>query len=220
MNEDLTRKAINLALKYQWKDAIKVNKLILKEDNLNIEALNRLARAYLEIEDIKRAINISKKVLKIEPSNKIAEKSIEKCKRFKTNVNLGSEQNINASVFLEEVGKTKLINLINLGSPKNISKLYSGNEVKLLTHSHRASITTNDGTYIGRLPDDLSARIKSLVNGGNIYKVFIKSACLSDIKIFIKEIKRGKDLQNIMSFPIEKSESVDESFSQSNFEIN
>lgn len=215
MEENLTRKAINLALKCQWKDVIKINKLILKEDNLDTEALNRLARAYFETGNIKKAINISKKVLKIEPSNKIAEKSIEK---YKINSpSGGNEQNIDASVFLEEAGKTKLISLINLGSSKNISNLYSGDEVKLLTHSHRVNVITLDGTYIGRLPDDLSARIRSLVKGGNIYKVFIKSCCLTGVMIFIKEVKRGKELENTISFPIEKSKSVNQSFPQSDF---
>ncbi|AKM83425.1 hypothetical protein A2422_00965 [Candidatus Woesebacteria bacterium RIFOXYC1_FULL_31_51] len=220
MEENLTRKAINLALRCQWKEAIKINKLIIKEDGSDTEALNRLARAYLETGEITKAKGVSKKVLKIEPSNKIAEKSIEKYKRFKTNVDSGSEQNIDASVFLEEVGKTKLTNLINLGSPKNISKLYSGDEVKLLTHSHRATITTLDDTYVGRLPDDISARIRLLVKGGNSYKVFIKSVCSSNIKVFIKEVKKGKEFENCMSFPLEKSESIDESSSQSDFEIN
>lgn len=217
MDEGLTRKAINLALKCQWKEAIKINKLIIKEDKSDTEALNRVARAYLEIGDILKAKNISKKVLKIEPSNQIAQKAIEKYKRFKTNVNSSNEQNIDATVFLEEVGKTKLTNLINLGSPKNISKLYSGDEVKLLTYSHRSTITTLDDTYIGRLPDDLSARIRLLVKGGNIFKTFVKSVCSTNVKVFIKEIKRGKEFKNCMSFPFEKSESLDESFTQSDF---
>lgn len=219
MNDDLVRKAISLALKCQWKDAIKVNKLILKNDSLDIEALNRLSRAYFETGDVKKAINVCKKVLKIEPSNKIAEKTIDKCKRYvpscddKLKTDITGEQNIDASVFLEEIGKTKLVDLINLGSSKNISKLYSGDEVKLLTHSHRVTVTNNDGIYVGRFPDDLSARIKSLVRGGNIYKVFIKSICSSEVTIFIKEIKRGKGLENRMSFPMDKSESINESFS-------
>lgn len=218
MNEDLVRKAINLALKCQWKEAIKVNKLILKEDSLDIEALNRLSRAYLEIGDIKRALTISNKVLKIEPSNKIAERSIDKCKRSisctdKIKIDINGEQNIDASVFLEEIGKTKLVSLINLGSPQNISKLYSGDEVKLQTHSHRATLTSQEGFYIGRLPDDLSARIKLLVKGGNTYKVFIKSICSSEITVFVKEIKRGSGLKNTMSFPMDKSELINESFS-------
>lgn len=218
MNENLVRKAINLALKCQWKEAIKVNKLMLKEDKLDIEALNRLSRAYFEIGDTKKAISISNKVIKIEPSNKIAIRSIEKCKRNiscndKSKAKNNGEQNIDASVFLEEIGKTKLINLINLGSSAYISKLYSGDEVKLQTHSHRATITSYDNVYLGRLPDDLSARIKLLVKGGNTYKVFIKSICSSEVTIFIREVKRGKGMENTMSFPMDKSESINESFS-------
>lgn len=104
---------------------------------------------------------------------------------------------------LEEPGKTKIISLINLGDSKLIAELDSGDEVKLDSHSHRMAVNTFDGKYMGRLPDDISARLKMLISSGNEYKVYVKCTEANDLKVFIKEIKNKSD---VPSFPIEKIE--------------
>jgi hypothetical protein len=68
--------------------------------------------------DIPKAKKTSLNVLKIDPGNNIALKAIEKYKNFskvKSNGNISINQNVDPSVFIEEPGKTKLINLINVG---------------------------------------------------------------------------------------------------------
>lgn len=209
MEENLIQKAIKLSLENKWSEAIKVNKLILKSTADDTDTLNRLARAYYETGDCINAKKISHKVLKLEPSNKIAGKSLERYKTVKRKQKV-QEKIVNASDFIEESGKTKLTLLLNLGSEKAISSLCSGDEVVISTHAHKVSITTLDGLYIGKLPDDLSARIRTLVKGGNKYKVLIKSVNKNNIKIFIREIVKGKDTKDIQSFPRETSETIDE----------
>lgn len=209
MDTDLIDKAINSALKCDWNEAIKINKILLSQDKNDVDALNRLARAYLESGDIKKAKNVSVKVLKIEPSNKIAEKAIEK---YGKNLPIRSknDQNINASDFIEEIGTTKQTHLLNLGSDDIISSLDSGDEVFLSTHSHRVTVITHDKKYIGKLPDDLSAKLRSLTKSGYEYRIVIKSANKESVKIIIKETKKGKGCEKINSFPIEISESISE----------
>lgn len=209
MDTDLIDKAINSALKCDWNEAIKINKILLSQDKNDVDALNRLARAYLESGDIKKAKSVSVKVLKIEPSNKIAEKAIEK---YGKNLPIRSknDQNINASDFIEEIGTTKQTHLLNLGSDDIISSLDSGDEVFLSTHSHRVTVITHDKKYIGKLPDDLSAKLRSLTKSGYEYRIVIKSANKESVKIIIKETKKGKGCEKINSFPIEISESISE----------
>jgi len=55
MNEDLAQKAIAAAVKANWKDAIDLNKQILKDDPKDVDALNRLARAFSEMGEIIKA---------------------------------------------------------------------------------------------------------------------------------------------------------------------
>jgi hypothetical protein len=66
-----------------------------------------------------------------------------------------------------------------------------------------------EGKYIGRLPDDLSARIKKLVALENKYEALIKSIDpQSQVKIFIREVAKGKKAAQIISFPGDKLEYV------------
>ena len=107
--------------------------------------------------------------------------------------------------FLEEPGKTKMMYVMHQGDPKVIATLDAGDEVRLDSHSHRLEILTEDGKYVGRLPDDLSARIKMLISCGNEYKVVIKSLDQAGVKILLRETKNKSGTP---SFPAEKIEYV------------
>ena len=202
MEENLTQKSINLALVCNWKDAIKTNLLILTNDSEDIDALNRLAHAYFASGAITNAKKISLKVLKINPTNNIAIKALEKYNQSKQKIKLLEKYVFSPSDFIEEPGKTKLTSLINLGSLKTYSCLNTGTEVLLTPHAHKVSVTTINGEYIGKLTDDLSSRLRKFIKSGNKYKVLIKSASKGRVTIFIK----GDNI----SFPLDKLESISE----------
>lgn len=207
MDINLVDQAISAALKCNWEEAIKINEQIVNEDPENTDALNRLARAHYENGNVKKAKEISKKVLSIEPSNKIAEKALDKYKNNKGGTTSEGNHNINMSDFIEDTGTTKQTTLLNLCSDEIISSLDSGDEVLLSTHSHRVTVTTLKNRYLGKVPDDLSAKLRSLTKNGYKYRVLVKSVDKQSLKILIKEIKRGKGFENVKSFPHESSES-------------
>jgi tetratricopeptide (TPR) repeat protein len=205
--DDLASIAVAYALNNDWNNAIQINKDILKLNPEDVDALNRLSRAYFESGDTKNALKTSQKALGFDPTNTIALKSVEKYKKAKVNL-LKSSKSASPSDLIEEPGKTKIVSLLNLGQTKIISCLDSGDEVTLQTHSHRVCITTQDGKYIGRLPDDISARLRNFVKGGNKYKILIKSVDIKTVKVFIKEVFKSPKFKDVNSFLIEKSESL------------
>lgn len=203
MNTNLAQKAVSLALSGNWQEAKKVNRQILKDNRADIDALNRLARCFAELGDIEKARRTAKKVLKLDPFNPIATKSLKKWKGLKKGETITSGP-FSGDTFLEEPGKTKIISLIHLGDPKTLAIIDSGDEVKLNPRSHRISVSIQDGKYIGRLPDDISARLRKLTKYGNQYQAFIKSTDAEEVKVFIKEIHRSEKLADIPSFSTEK----------------
>lgn len=205
---NLDEQAIEMAMKCRWDEAIATNKQILSDEPDNIDALNRLSRAYFETNQGDKATKTSKMVLQIDPTNTIALKAIEKYKRIKSNSI--KTTSLTAYDFLEEPGKTKVVSLLNLAKPEITSCLDSGDEVELLSHSHRISVVTKEQTYIGRLPDDISARLKVFIKAGNGYKSFIKSSNKSEVKVFIKETLRVEKYKHTPTFTKEKLESVGE----------
>ncbi len=209
MNYNLAQKSISLALEGNWEEAIKVNKEILKETPSDTEILNRLAKAYFESGNLKKAKSICQKIIKIDNFNTIAQKNLSKWKGLREKC-ISELKPANTASFIEEPGKTKLVSLLNLGDNKIIANLNACDEVKLNAHTHRVSLTTIDGKYIGRLPDDLALRLRRLIPMGNCYKAYIKSIDSKEIKVFIKEVEKSQKAKNIPSFPIEKISSEEE----------
>lgn len=207
MDPDAQR-AIQAALDGRWKEAVEVNKEILATNPKDQEALNRLARACLELGKVKRALASYKKVLKIDKYNAIAQKAIERLEKASQDGNslaTNHESNhhpVNSSDFIEEPGKTKTASLIHLGSSAIIASLDVGDKVKLTPHAHRVSVCSESGKFIGRLPDDLSRRLIKLVRAGNEYDTVVRSISLDAVRIFIKELKRAPQVKDIQSFPI------------------
>ena len=205
MVDELAQKAVSAALAGDWKTAISLNREILKNNRRDVDALNRLARAYSEVGEVKKAKSLSSKALKIDPFNTIAQKSLAKWKKVRGKRNMGVGKT-SAVAFLEEPGKTKIVPLIYLGDSNLLAELDSGDSVVLAPHSHRVTITTHDGKYIGRLTDDLSARLRKLISLGNTYQAFIKSVSSESLLILIRETKRAQKILNVPSFPAEKIE--------------
>jgi len=202
--DNLARHAIQAALAANWQEALKTNLSILRDEPEDIDALNRAAKACVQLGKIEEALSFSKKVLSIDPLNSIAEKCITKCSLFQSSYN---EKIINRNhkiydVFLEIPGKTKIVSLVNICESTVLASIDAGDSVLLIPKMHKVSVTTHEEVYIGRLPDDLATRIIYFTKHGNEYEAYIKSIVGSDVKVFIKEIKRSETLNNTPSFPI------------------
>jgi len=208
MDVSLAQKAINLALNGKWEEAVKTNLEILSLSPMDVDSLNRLARCYSELGQIGKAKKTTQKVLDIDPLDSIAQKCLEKWLVVKT----GDRQKIGVTSlesFLEEPGKTKIAPLTHLGDTGILACVDSGDEVRLLPHAHRVSVTTSDGKYLGRLHDDLAARLRNLLKNGRKYHVLVKSIDpKKEVSVFIREIEPGNKPGMGPSFSTEKIEYI------------
>lgn len=197
--------AINAALNCDWKKAAQINQQIIKEQPTNIEALNRLGFAYLNLSIEKKAKSAFDKVLKLDPSNPIAVKNLKKLKSISKNSTSNRfssqaclrRQVVSPKVFLEEPGITKIVNLINLTSKEVLSSLSCGQEVILLIKKNRIEIRSFDNQYLGILPDDLAFTIKRFILQGNKYVAFIKTVDDDLLTVIIRETYRGKKVNEV-----------------------
>ncbi len=203
MTAELEEQAIKAALNQNWPKAIEINKKILKDNPKDISTLNRLGRAFWEINEIEKANKTYKKVISIDPFNPIANKNLKRLttkgkKKFRKNLKNGFIHS--GRVFLEEPGKTKLVRLIRLNSPDILSEMDSGDPVFFLIKKRLVSITNINKNYLGSIPEDLSQRLIKFIKGGNQYQGFVRSVGRQKMEIFVREISRSKKFTDIPSF--------------------
>jgi len=185
MDSNLAQEAIRAALTGNWQKAIELNNKLLKINSADIDALNRIARAYAENGDLQKAKLSTKKVLKLDALDPIANRCVGKWDNYKSHSNNGSSR-ISPDIFIENIARTKIIDLINLGTVDNFLNLDCGDTVKLVSNMHRIHVNSMDGKYIGRFPDDLAAKYIKYIRDGVSYDVVIKSSDKSQVKILVK----------------------------------
>lgn len=199
----LHEQAIEAALNNRWEEALKINKKIIKLDPQNIDALNRLAKAHMELGKNNLAKKYYSQVLEVDPYNPIAQKNLKIIKSFKARGKdfvSCSKARLSPSLFLQEPGKTKVVNLLKVAEPQKLSHAFCGMEVMMAITNRKITIIDSSGNYLGVLPDDVNHRLIRLFKGGNKYELFIKSVKVNSLSVIIKETFRSKRFKNQPSF--------------------
>ena len=123
-------------------------------------------------------------------------------KNTKSKINRSKKELKNdPNLFLNVLGKTKILTLINIGQLGVLAHLSVGEEVFLKEKKRKIEVRTKDNEYVGAFPDDLSKRIIFFLKNKSEYATYIKESSRNLVEIFIKEIKKGKKVLKYISFP-------------------
>lgn len=201
--EILEQQAIESAINSDWKKAIEFNTAIIKEDAENIDSYLRLGYAYLQQNNLKGAQRYYKKALRIQPKNILALEHLEKIDILESKNKPKSASTVKYApdLFLEIPGKTKTMQLVNLGKKEDLAGLSIGQEVILKEKKRRLEVRTLDNEYIGSLPDDISKRLLYFMKEKSTYKTYVKDIDLTEVVVFVKEMVKGNKVKNYPSFP-------------------
>lgn len=197
----LKNQAIQTALQGDWENAIALNKNLIHEDPQDIDALNRLALAFTITGKLKEAKTTYNKVLKLDPLNSIALRNLKKIKEKKISFDNERTNTLINNKFLEEPGKTKVVDLVNIAQPKIVESLRIGQSLEISVR--RFKIFFSEGKqYIGVLPDDIARRLIKFIKNGCIYDAYVKSANGHKVTVFIKEVKKTTRFKDQPSFTV------------------
>lgn len=198
----LPKQAITAALEARWEEAVGLNQNIIEEDPDNIDALNRLARAYYELGDLVLAKKFYNQTLKFDQYNPIAIKNLKIIQSFKNGIKTNNHQTtrITPSMFLQEPGRTKLVSLIKVAEPQRLSNVSCGMEVLMAIKNRGIAVTDMDNNYLGVLPDDTAFQIVRLIKGGNKFQTIVKAVKVNGLTVMIREIFRASKFRNQPSF--------------------
>lgn len=184
-----------------WPSAAELNEAILFQAPNDVPALNRLGLAYLQLSKESEAKKQFQKVLEIDKHNSIAQKQLE---RIKTNQPF-LQPSFSKNYFIEEPGRTKIVELHRLAGKQVLDTLCVGHSCKLTVKKRYISVETEDNRYIGALPEDISFRLAHLLETGNTYLCTVQSCSNNQCMVYLKELSRSKANLDVHSFPPSKS---------------
>lgn len=200
----LEQQAVDAAISSNWDRAIELNKEIISTDKTNLGAFLRLGFAQLQSGQLEDASKSYKKALKLQPKHQIATENLERIEillKQKAPDKKKEKKHLDPNIFLDIPGKTKTVQLSNLGQKQHLADLYIGEEMEMKNKKRRLEVRSLNGDYIGALPDDICKRLSFFLEKESVYQTFIKEASLSRILIFIKEVSKGEEVKGYISFP-------------------
>jgi tetratricopeptide (TPR) repeat protein len=204
LKRQLAEQAIAQATDAQWADAAETNRKLL-ELTADSEAENRLAKALWELGELGSAREHYQKALALDPTNRIAERNID---RLKVLLVEAGEKTVPAkegskapvSIFVEETGKTGFAHLTNLARPAELAQVNPGDAVELMPEGNRL-IAISNGMRIGVVEPRVAARLLKLMADGNKYLAGVTSLGDKDVRLIIREVFQDPRNYGKVSFP-------------------
>jgi len=204
------KNAISLAMQGQWREAVAANKGIIENFPDDVDAYNRLGKAYTELGEYSQAKEAYGRVIEIDPYNPIARKNLERLSYLIESHSHpeGSYHKVEPQHFIGETGKSSVVNLYHL-APKEIrARMVAGNAVQLKISGKSLIAENTAGQYLGQVEPKHGQRLAKLMNGGNKYSAAIVSSKEDRMTIILRETYQDPGQDGQPSFPPSSLESA------------
>jgi tetratricopeptide (TPR) repeat protein len=199
----LADQATQAALEADWPRAVELNQKIVEASPDDVEARNRLGRAYIEQGRLEEARAAFAEVLKSEPYNSIAIRSqarVAALIEHKTKPNTTTTRT-QPRLFIEDMGKTGILRIINPAPLHVLAKYSPGAECELREQEGLLAIHARDGELVGFLEPKVGRRLIDLIRTGNQYVAAIVSTDAQNPRVAIREIGQSVENASRISFP-------------------
>ncbi len=200
--------AVKLAGENRWEEAVTVNQAILDQFGEDVSAYNRLGKAQLELGRYAEARRAYSRALELDPQNAIARKNLDRL----ANVDVDEEAphargGTAASLFVEETGKTAVVQLLRPAPADVLGRLTAGDKVELRPEGGALMVVDADGEYLGQIEPKLALRLINLMNGGNRYEAAIIAIEGNHVRVMIRETYQHPSQFGKVSFLAREAES-------------
>ncbi|HYI15088.1 MAG TPA: tetratricopeptide repeat protein [Thermomicrobiales bacterium] len=201
----LEEMAREMAGESRWQEAIDVNQQLIERSPKDVNAFNRLGKAYFELHKYRSAHEAYTTAAAIDPANVIAQRNLSRIEPLKDLEEDGDvqamQQVIRPGIFIEEVGKTYVDDLVNVAGQEVLTELSSGNQLTIQVDGEDVSVIDQTGRYIGQVEPRLAKRLVELIEIGNRYEVFVTSSSGQSVRVIIREAYKDPAMGNRLSFP-------------------
>jgi hypothetical protein len=203
LRRQMTKEAIDLAMQGRWKEAISVNKAIIENVPVDVDAFNRLGKAYMELGEYDKAKEAYNGALELDSNNAIAKKNLSRLSQLKDVPAKVKEERPKAAphIFIGDVGKAGVFNLHEVAPSSVLAKMSAGDQVFLKIQGQQLMVENEDGEYLGKLEPQYGYRLSRLMEGGNEYTAAIVSVDDSRARVIIREVFQHPSQTQRISFP-------------------
>ena len=204
-----TDSAIACALAQDWGRAVQANRAVLRFTPNNIEALNRLAKALLELGELADAREAVDGALLLDPANTIARRNRDRLEHAESaaGVEVATPDTTTRNAYsghllMSETGKSTTTTLIDATDRTAVGHLGSGEALTLSNEGNRLLVHSSRGEPVGRVHPRLAKRILSLMKAGNRYEAaFLRDHPNEGVQVIIGEVYQHPSQKGRPSFP-------------------
>jgi hypothetical protein len=203
-----SQEAIALAMQSRWQEAVAVNQSIVESFPTDIDAYNRLGRAFMELGDFARAKEAYGRALELDSNNVIAERNLHRLSLLPDSHTPAKEERreVAPNLFIGEMGKAGVVNLQSLAPQEVLARMTAGNQVNLEVRGQQLIVENEQGEYLGRVEPQYGLRLAKLMEGGNQYTAAIVSLDNDRAKVLIREVYQHPSQVGRLSFPVKAVE--------------
>jgi tetratricopeptide (TPR) repeat protein len=183
---------------------VELNTRIL-ESGPDVQAENRLAKAYWELGELATAREHYQAALALDPLNRIAERNIDRLRLLAADAGdkVTAAQpwsKAPVGIYIEETGKTGFAHLYDLPRPRLLAQVNPGDAVELIPDGPRLRARSN-AVDIGFVEPRVAARLLKLMADGNKYAAGVTSIGDKDVRLIVRETYQDPRNYGKVSFP-------------------
>ncbi len=198
-----SKHAVALAMQGRWKEAVAANKSLLESFPNDVDAYNRLGRAYMELGEYSRSKEAYGRALELAPYNAIAKKNLRRLSHLgEAAAGLeGGSHKVEPEHFIEETGKAGVVSLYYLAPTEVLARMVAGDRVYLRIEGSNLMVENGRGEYLGQVEPRHGQRLIKLMEGGNKYTAAIISSTEEMVTIIIRAGYQDPSQEGRLSFP-------------------
>jgi len=202
------QQAQTLAMNGDWEAAIELNQEVLQTKPNDVQALNRLGKAYSELGRYGESYASYHQAITIDPANQIARRNLQRLEPLK---NLEADDKVverrhtqaRQTMFIEEIGKTRVTEVSGLADNTTLARMASGDQVELRVEGKQMIVYSEDGLRLGNLESRLAQRLIGLINGGIRYSAAVTVVEPGLLRVIIRETFQHPSQAGRLSFPVD-----------------
>lgn len=211
LKRQTSRQAINLAMEGRWQESVILNKGIIAKFPNDVDAHNRLGKAFMELGNYANAREAYSRALQLDQYNTIARKNLQRLAHLGDAAPAPLENNAEKAephIFIEEIGKAGVLNLNQIASAERLVKMMAGDKVILRPQDASLIVENAAGEYLGLVPAKQGQRLIKLMAGGNKYTAAVVTSNENEIAVIIRETYQDPSQTGQISFPGRRLEEI------------